>query len=131
MKKMIVLTFEIDHDNFKISPQIRSINKDDSLHEKYKYIGCDLVDCKDFEIDGELYTVWFDDEFLLKGRPIPTMLLKDEDYKTILCGNLLFTGFDEEGEERGLKLGEVHKIIDYIYSTRPELMKEVHALMRK
>lgn len=131
MKKMIVLTLEIDRKNRKISPQIRSINKDNSLHEKYKYIGCDLVDCKDFEIDGDLFTVWFDDEFLYNGKPIPTMLLKEEGYKTILCNNLLFTGFDEEGEERGLRLGEVHKIIDYIYDTRQELMREVHKIMQK
>lgn len=131
MKKMIVLTFEIDHENFKISPQIRNIDKENSLHEKYKYIGCDLVDCKDFDIDGKTFTVWFDDEFLLKGRAVPTMLLNEDGYKTILCNNLLFTGFTDEGEERGLKLDEVHKIIDYIYNTRQELMDEVHAMLKQ
>ncbi|WP_157833347.1 hypothetical protein [Selenomonas ruminantium] len=50
--------------------------------------------------------------------------------KTILCNNLLFTGFTDEGEERGLKLDEVHNIIDYIYNTRQELMDEVHAMMK-
>lgn len=111
MNKMIVLTLEIDHENHKISPQIRSIDKENSLHEKYKYIECNLVDCKDFFIDGKPYTVWFDEEFLLKGRAVPTMLLDEEGYKTILCNNLLFTGFDEDGEERGLRLKEVHKIM--------------------
>ena len=58
------------------------------------------------------------------------MLVKEENYKTILCGNLLFTGFDEEREERGLKLEEIHKIVDYLYQTRGELMAEVHAVMQ-
>ena len=131
MKKMIVLTLEINHETLKISPEIRSIDKENSLHEKYNYIGCRLVDCKDFEIDGELFTVWFDDEFLYHGKLIPTMLVKEDGYKTILCGNLLFTGFDEEREERGLKLDEVKKIVRYIYQTRGELMAEVHAIMQK
>ena len=59
----------------------------------YKIIGCETVDILEIEAAGKFYDVYFDDEFLLKDNPVPTLYLDNEN---VLCGNLVFTMSDEE-----------------------------------
>jgi hypothetical protein len=53
--------------------------------------------------DDEL-DIWYDDEFLLKGDPLPTLIIKNSkepkltDYDIFLCGNIMFASHDKEGD---------------------------------
>lgn len=74
------------------------------LADLYKLIGCDLVEPVYFTIKGVEYTLWCDEEFLLKPNPVGTMFfgnLKRDEF-TVICGNFIvckYKGFcNEEGE---------------------------------
>ena len=74
------------------------------LDDLYKLIGCDLVEPVSFTIKGVEYTLWCDEEFLLKPNPVGTMFFGNlrRDEFTVICGNFIvcrYKGFyDEKGE---------------------------------
>jgi hypothetical protein len=68
---------------------------------------------------GEL-DLWFDDEFLLKEEsPIPTVIIKNSrtvsltDYDIVLCGNVVFSSHDEEGNTVSLTEGALEIIKEF------------------
>lgn len=111
MKKIKVLTLEVDHKIKAIIPHVRFIDLDNTLEEMYRLIGCDLVEVVQVEVDGKFYDVYCDEEFLLKEKPIPTLYLND---KQVLCGNLVFTTCDEEGKLGSVTEEDIDKLIDFI-----------------
>lgn len=74
------------------------------LSDLYKLIGCDLVEPVHFTIKGVEYTLWCDEEFLLKPDPVGTMFFGNlrRDEFTVICGNFIvckYKGFyNKEGE---------------------------------
>ena len=74
------------------------------LDDLYKLIGCTLVEPVSFTIKGVEYTLWCDEEFLLKPNPVGTMFFGNlrRDEFTVICGNFIvckYKGFyDEKGE---------------------------------
>ena len=70
----------------------------------YTLIDCDLVEPVYFTIKGVEYTLWCDEEFLLKPNPVGTMFFGNlrRDEFTVICGNFVvcrYKGFyDEKGE---------------------------------
>ena len=72
----------------------------------YTLIDCDLVEPVYFTIKGVEYTLWCDEEFLLKPNPVGTMFLgnikRGRDEFTVICGNFVvckYKGFhNKEGE---------------------------------
>ena len=74
------------------------------LADLYTLIDCDLVEPVYFTIKGVEYTLWCDDEFLLKPNPVGTMFFGNlrRDEFTVICGNFVvcrYKGFyDEKGE---------------------------------
>lgn len=95
--------------------EVREIDSDDTLHEMYRLIGCDLVDCRDFFYKGERFTLWFDEEYLLSGKPlVGTFLLEyPNGYKDIICGGWVITKIDEEGETIGITEKEIKEMWEY------------------
>lgn len=88
-----VLTLEIEEDG--MTPHIREIEKEHVLRDMYKYIGCETVDVRVIEVDGEEYDVWFDDEFLLNDTPkVPTVMANGN----LIMGNILIARSNEMGE---------------------------------
>ena len=67
-------------------------------------IGCDLVEPVYFTVRGVEYTLWCDEEFLLKPNPVGTMFFGNlrRDEFTVICGNFIVCkskGFyNKEGE---------------------------------
>ena len=81
---------------------------DDSFLEAlHGILKCEYVNCADFEIDDEVFNVWFDDNFLEKPKPIPTFYL--DEYQ-IIYNNLVFTKTDDEGNTLGLTAEEMSKV---------------------
>lgn len=79
---------------------VRDIDKENSLEDMRKLIGCSWVGVSTVEIDGTEFDVWYDDEFLLTNEPkIPTLLLPPHDI--LICGNCLFAKCDDEGGQSG------------------------------
>lgn len=74
-----------------------------------KFIG-GIFDYREFELNGKLFDVWFDDEFLLHDPVVPTALLPNGD---LLCGNLVFAKSDEEGNTVGLTDDEAAMVADW------------------
>lgn len=90
---------------------INELEPDKTLEGMYKIIGCRCVDVREVEIDGTVFDVWFDDEFLLSGEPqIPSLLLP---YETVICGTVLFAKSNEDGETIGLNNDEIIKAADF------------------
>lgn len=74
------------------------------LADLYTLIECSLVEPVYFTIKGVEYTLWCDEEFLLKENPVGTMFfgnLRRGEF-TVICGNFIvckYKGFyDEKGE---------------------------------
>lgn len=84
-----------------------------ALHDMYKLIGCELVDVRTVEIDGTEFDVWFDEEFLLKNKPVPNLLLPDG---TVLCGKVLFAKHDADGATVGLTKEDERTIENWLPS---------------
>lgn len=98
-----------------------------SLEDMYKLCKCELVDIKDIplqlvEFDGELgiipaVTLVFDEEFLLKTeKPVANELASviygyDRLHDQCLCGNVLLSYTNEEGECMPFSESEANGII--------------------
>ena len=69
-------------------------------HFYYKLLRVDLIDIREFELEGKFFDAICDDEGLLKEKPLPSMF--DENGEPVLVGNLLIcrndpeTGFEKE-----------------------------------
>lgn len=70
------------------------------------------------ELTERKIDIYADDEALLKENPIPSLfVLKEEDpeqIESILFGNLIFTGYDSEGNSLGLTQDQIEFITDHI-----------------
>ncbi|MBR6012264.1 MAG: hypothetical protein IK062_00600 [Selenomonadaceae bacterium] len=106
-----VMTLEIDLKSKKILQHVRKIDSENILDEMYKIIGCDLVELVEIEVEGKFYDVYCDEEFLLKNNPVPTLFIDSEQ---ILCGNLIFTTRDEEGNAADITNDDVKKLTKFI-----------------
>ena len=95
------------------------------LHEMYKLLDCEFVDYREFEVNGEYFDVWFDEEFLLRDKPpVATMFLGDlrPDSFIVLCGNLLFSKSNDEGESVTLTKRDMRKIAGFFDESQLKLM---------
>lgn len=111
MRKIQVLTLEVERERKVIVPHVRFIDSDNVLSEMYKIIGCDLVEIVQIEVGGKYFDVYCDEEFLLKAKPVPTLFLDDEQ---VLCGNLIFTTCDTNGKVDEVSEEDIDKLIDFI-----------------
>ena len=111
MRKVKVLTLEVDHKIKAIVPHVRFIDSDNTLEEMYRLIGCDLIDIAQVEVGEKFFDVYCDDEFFLKEKPVPTLFLEDE---SVLCGNLVFTTCDRDGKLEDISEKDIDKLIDFI-----------------
>lgn len=94
-------------------------------------IGCDLVEPVYFTVREVEYTLWCDEEFLLKPNPVGTMFFGNlrRDEFTVICGNFIvckYKGFyNEKGEydEKIVSLTdkEIADIRDFIYEGQIKL----------
>lgn len=93
---------------------VEDIDKDDTLQEMYRVLGCDCVDVRSFEVDGHLYDVWFDDEFMLKDGPkFPTVLLTANEgwsSEVLICGSVMFAKADMNGNTVGLDSADLKRV---------------------
>lgn len=106
--------FVLDHkDNY--CRNVVEINENDTLHEMYRLLHCDLVDVRPFEVDGVEYDLWFDEEFLLKEKPVCTFVLGElkKGYCTPICGSWMIAKRDDEGRTIGLTDSEIEKLWGY------------------
>ena len=100
MNKARVMYFKLG-DSYSFEPAEVA---EKGLADLYKLIGCDLVEPVYFTIKGVEYTLWCDEEFLLKPNPVGTMFLGNlkRDEFTVICGNFIICkckGFyNKEGE---------------------------------
>ena len=97
------------------------------LYEMYKLLDCEFVDYREFEVNGEYFDVWFDEEFLLRDKPpVATMFLGDlrPDSFIVLCGNLLFSKSNDEGESVTLTKRDMRKIMGFFDESQLKLMMD-------
>jgi len=78
---------------------------------------CPLLDATFFDVarvslGGRLFTVYVDDEGLLKEKPIP-MAFDSGDLRPMLAGNLLIMQSDDAGDNRDLTSDEVEIIHEH------------------
>lgn len=87
MNKARVMYFKLG-DSYSFEPAEVA---EKGLSDLHTLIDCDLVEGVCFDIKGVEYTLWCDEEFLLKENPVATMFfgnLKHGQY-TIICGNFV------------------------------------------
>lgn len=114
MKKIRVLTLEINHEKNLLEKKLRWIEPDIILESMQKIIGCRAVDARSFAIKGRQYDVWFDDEFLAHAS-IPTFLLDEKtQYPSLLMGNLLFARANDDGSTAGLQQDDIFLLSRYV-----------------
>ena len=53
----------------------------------YKLLRVELIDIREFELEGQFFDAICDDEGLLKDKPVPSVF--DKDGKPVLVGNIL------------------------------------------
>lgn len=58
-----------------------------NLQFYYKLLRVELIDIREFELEGKFFDAICDDEGLLKDKPVPSMF--DRNGKPVLVGNLL------------------------------------------
>lgn len=80
---------------------VEEFDKRPTLADLYTMLDCDCIDITERKIGDEWFNITCDDEGLLKMNPImsASSLTNPND---ILVGNLLFSDYDDEGEEIGL-----------------------------
>ena len=108
------IMFAIPH----VTGAVVDIPDDDHLKGYHKVIGCHRVDLYCVEIDGIEYGIYFDDEGLFTGNPIPTLHINED---VVLFGTVIFTKADASGETIALDDDDIKRIIKYV-KTRKEPM---------
>ncbi|WP_027406142.1 hypothetical protein [Anaerovibrio sp. RM50] len=112
---MKIKVFVLDHKNHYCR-EVVEIDEEDSLHEMYRVLHCELVDVQSFDIDGVEYDIWFDEEFLLKGEPLACTFVLGELKKgrcIPICGSWMIAKHDEEGRTIGLTDEDIDKLWTY------------------
>lgn len=120
-KKSTIKVFLLDHED-SCCRTVKEIDKENSLQAMYHLLHCDLVDVREITvIDDEtgkkyIYDIWFDEEFLLKSRPVATFLLgnlanRESCYP--ICGSWLIAKHDKEGATCGLSDKDIERIWCY------------------
>jgi len=110
----VIKVFVLDHlDGFCRS--VKEINAEDTLHEMYRLLHCDLVDARDIEVNGENFCIWFDEEFLLTQSPVATFLLGEPKKGQCqpICGSWMITRIGPEGETLGLTDEDIKMLWEY------------------
>ncbi len=107
--------FTVENINGNYLRMEREIPEKDTLHSMYRLIDCRMVDYMSFEYKGISYDVWFDDEFLVKGKFDLTLILGElkPNAFTALCGNLMFAKSDEEGRTIGLTEEDIDNLWEF------------------
>lgn len=132
--KVLVYKIEIlDNDRALGKLVVKDIDKDNTLKEMYRVIGCDCVDVRSFEVDGHLYDVWFDDESMLKSGPkCPSVLLTANEgwsNEVLICGNVMFARADSEGSTIGLNDNDIKRLKMFVPKNVLKAVKYAMALM--
>lgn len=131
-----VLTARVDHDLKAVHWEPAIIKADDTLHELYRLIGCDLVQFVRLQLGEDVFDVWCDEEFAIKGeKMVPTLGIDTGGSEpVILCNNLVITRTDEDGNTTGLKQTDFHKLINYAFVDSQKIllrfMEELEGLQR-
>ena len=103
MNKARVMYFKLGK-SYYFEPAEVAEFAEEGLADLYTLIDCDLVEPVSFNIKGVEYTLWCDEEFLLKPNPVGTMFFGNlrRDEFTVICGNFVvckYKGFyNKEGE---------------------------------
>ena len=113
--KVLVNKIEMLNNNQAVGKLVvEDIDKDETLQEMYRVLGCDCVDVRSFEVDGHLYDVWFDEEFMLKDGPkYPTVLLTANEgcgAEVLICGSVMFAKADKNGNTVGLDDSDIKRL---------------------
>ena len=109
--------------------EVKDIDQDNSLEDMRKLIGCDWVGVSTVKLDGTIFDVWYDDEFLLTNEPkIPTLLLPPHDI--LICGSCLFVKADEEGSTVGLSEEEIETVTRFARLNRYKAIEYVNNIIR-
>lgn len=118
MKKEKIVTYTVEYRDGTPAEHIRLLPADrsDRLHEMYRLLACELVDVITFESEGVAYDIWFDEEFLLKNRPVPTLIIGEpkKNAFTLICGNVLIAKCNEDGEMEGLNTADIARVKRWI-----------------
>lgn len=123
--KLFVGQLNRDEKCFEID--IITIDNENTLDQLYKLIDCDLVDCIETNIDGELYDVWFDDEYLLKPPAIPSLIVNEQ----LVCNSFVIARCDEEGKTIGLDENDLEHIIAWYEYNHTILLPDVLRQLRE
>ena len=118
MMKVYVVEQDLTDDRPCITMGLRTIPKDDFLHQAYDIIGCRLVDVREFEYKGKYFDAWFDEEFFFSGKPlIATLLLGDlkQNAFDLICGSIIIAHSDEEGATCGITPQEANELTDFMH----------------
>ena len=118
MRTVYVVEKDLTDDRTCITVGLRTIPKDDFLHQAYDIIGCSLVDVREFEYKGKYFDAWFDEEFLFSGKPlVPTLLLGElkKDAFDLICGSIIIAHSDEEGATCGITIEEANELASFMY----------------
>lgn len=112
---------------------VEDIDKDETLQEMYRVLGCDCVDVRSFEVDGHLYDVWFDEEFMLKDGPkYPTVLLTANEgwgAEVLICGSVMFAKADKNGNTVGLDDSDIKRLKKFAPKSAAKAVRYAMALV--
>lgn len=108
MKTIRVLTLEVDHARNVLEKKLRWINPAVTRESLRQILDCRAVDTVSLEINGQPFTLWFDDEFRKREKPVPTFILDDDNLTPlVLMGNLLFSRGSQEDSIVGLEQDDI------------------------
>jgi hypothetical protein len=109
--------FTLEEKNKSFTRQTRTLpDTGNQLKTMYEILQCEIVDMREFEYKGQIFDVWFDEEFLLNENPnIVTLILGElkPNAFTTICGNLLFAKHNDEGETVGLTEDEIRLLWEF------------------
>lgn len=87
------------------------------LRQMYQLINCELIDITKRKIGANYYDIIVDDEGLLKQEPIISLFRNKQPE---LVGHLIFTKYNEEGEQVGLLWEEVEQLKKDLFMVKYE-----------
>lgn len=93
---------------------VKTINAE-TIDAYYEILECECFDVVTRKIGENYYSIFCDDEGLMKENPIVTAFVKGRSYQPMLVGNLFVTMTDEEGNTISLTN---EQIVEVLGSTR-------------
>lgn len=107
MKKGLVIKYDDKQEKVDMNyERIEGFNSSERLQSIYNLLGVDLIDI----VDHDGYSIYVDDEALLKEETKLTLVIPDSGKQ--IFGNVLILGdVDEEGNSKGLSIDEVNKLL--------------------